>query len=85
MIHGQRLITATALTGLVLALGACGSRKDLRATPGMDPVPVAVGAEEAATPEELIEPSPQARPDRSAEQLKRSEERVEDPFALPPS
>jgi hypothetical protein len=36
------------------------------------------------TVEELIEPSSQARPKRSDELLKRSEERREDKFDLPP-
>ena len=85
MTSPRNLLAATVLAGVVLALGACGSRKGLQPTPGMEPVPVAVGAERPETPEELIMPSPQARPDRSAEQLKRSEEREEDPFDLPPS
>lgn len=68
-----------------LALSACGSRTDLARTEGMAPVPVARGAEEPATPDELIAPDSQARPDRSAELLKRSEERERDPFDLPPS
>ncbi|MGD9810776.1 MAG: hypothetical protein AB7U35_05485 [Sphingobium sp.] len=74
-----------ALAGLALALGGCGSRKDLTAAPGMDPVPVAHGATEPETPAELMRPSTQARPDRSAEPLRRSQEREPDPFDLPPS
>lgn len=70
---------------LLLMLSACGSRMPLVAKPGMEPVPVARGAEEPATPAELIEPSTQARPDRSAEPLKRSQKREDDPFDLPPS
>jgi len=70
---------------LLFALSACGSRMPLAARPGMEPVPKARGAEEADTPSRLMEPDIQARPDRSAEPLKRSEERQTDPFDLPPS
>lgn len=76
---------AIILLTTVLALSACGSRKELTPAEGMTPVPVARGAEEPATPAELVTPDSQARPDRSAEPLKRSEERQPDPFDLPPS
>ena len=36
------------------------------------------------TAEELLEPSPQARPERSIELRSESEEREDDPFDLPP-
>lgn len=73
------------LACMVLALSACGSRKALKARPGMDPAPVAYGADRAATPAEMVQPDRQARPDRSAEPLLRSQERPDDPFDLPPS
>ncbi|GLT02803.1 hypothetical protein GCM10007897_42270 [Sphingobium jiangsuense] len=78
---GHALLLACA----VLALSACGSRKALKAKPGMDPAPVAYGADRAATPAEMMEHDMQARPDRSAEPLKQSQERPDDPFDLPPS
>lgn len=67
------------------ALAACGSRKALMRSPGADPVPVARGANAPANTNQLMQPDMQARPDRSAEPLKRSQEREEDPFDLPPS
>lgn len=67
------------------SLGACGSRTALQRTPDMTPVPVAQGAEQPETSDQLMEPDIQARPDRSAEPLRRSQERQEDPFDLPPS
>lgn len=77
--------TALLLAGIALSLSACGSRKSLKATPGMDPTPVAHGADKPATPDEMLDTGPQTRPDRSAEPLKRSQERPDDPFDLPPS
>ncbi len=79
----MRIAPVAAL--LLLGLSACGSRMPLAARPGMEPVPVARGAEVPATPAQLMEPGIQARPDRSAEPLKRSQEREDDPFDLPPS
>lgn len=79
----MRALPAAVL--ILFALSACGSRMPLVAKPGMEPVPVACGAERPATPGELIEPDIQARPDRSAEPLKRSQKREDDPFDLPPS
>lgn len=79
---GIAMVAAAA----VISLGACGSRKGLEPKPGMAPVPVAHGASQPATPAELMQPSTQARPDRTVEPLNRSQERPkEDPFDLPPS
>lgn len=76
---------ALLLAGVALSFSACGSRKSLKAVPGMEPTPVAHGAEKPATPDDMLKTGPQARPDRSAEPLLRSQERAEDPFNLPPS
>ena len=81
----MRAARGLALLCAIAALGACGSRKALVAKPGMEPVPVARGADKPETPDQLVTPSTQARPDRSAEQLRRSQEREPDPFDLPPS
>ncbi len=79
---GRLMLVAAVLA----SLSACGSRKGLEPKPGMAPVPVAHGASQPASAAELMQPSPQARPDRTAEPLKRSQERPsEDPFDLPPS
>jgi hypothetical protein len=77
------LIAAAALTALV-ALPGCGSRQKLTAVEGMKPVPPAYGAVGAAGPNELLEPSTQARPERNVELRRKSEARVDDPFDLPP-
>ncbi len=82
----MRIVAAAlAAVPVAFALSACGSRMPLVAGPGAEPVPVARGAEKPATPAELMKPEMQTRPDRSAEPLKRSQRREDDPFDLPPS
>lgn len=72
------------VVALALVLGACGSRTDLMPEPGRS-LPVApYGRADRPTAEELLERTPQAAPERSAELRKRSEEREDDPFDLPP-
>ena len=74
-----------ALLPLLLALGACGAREPLRPKAG-DAMPVAPAmASRAPTTEELLTPPPIARPQRVDEPLRRSEEREDDRFDLPPS
>lgn len=74
-------VGALILIGL---LAACGGRADLRPQQGKSLPVKPETAAETPKPEELLEPSTQARPGRSDEQLKRSEERRDDPFDLPP-
>jgi len=76
-----RMLTTLALIGL---LAGCGSPTRLRPAPGMTEVPKAAEAKRPATPAELMQPSAQAKPDRRADLLLKSEERKEDPFDLPP-
>ncbi|HKX88692.1 MAG TPA: hypothetical protein VJM13_05740 [Sphingopyxis sp.] len=77
-----RLITMTfAATAL---LGACGSKEDLKPVAGQPAAAIPVGAKRAPTTEELTTPDAQARPARSDELLKRSEQREPDDFDLPP-
>jgi ABC-type glycerol-3-phosphate transport system substrate-binding protein len=76
-----RIILAAALAA---SLAACGGREGLKHAEGEGPPPVARGATEAATADELLTPSTQARPERNAELLRQSEERKDDPFDLPP-
>ena len=77
----MRLALATLA---VLTLAACGQRAELETYPG-EGLPVApLGAEAPAEPEELLERDAQAAPERSVELRRRSEEREDDPFDLPP-
>ncbi|UKK83800.1 hypothetical protein L7H23_14680 [Sphingopyxis sp. BSN-002] len=71
-------LAATAL------LGACGSKEDLKPVAGQPAAAIPVGAKRAPTTEELTTPDAQAKPARSDELLKRSEQREPDDFDLPP-
>ena len=69
---------------VALTLSACGLREPLRPAPGQSMPPAAPMADRAMTTEELLAPSPEARPGRVDELLRRSEEREDDRFDLPP-
>lgn len=84
--------TGLGYTGLGLAalalLSACGARAPLTPVEGAS-LPVAPhGAREsedtAPAAEQLLEPETLAAPERSVELRRRSEEREDDPFDLPP-
>ena len=73
------------ILGLVLTLGACGAVRDLKPVAG-NSLPVApYGATATPTPKELLTASTQARPNRSDELLRSSEERDGNEFDLPPA
>lgn len=76
-----RLIPAAVA---LLLLAACGSREALRPAPGQSMPPAPAAATAPPTTDELLEPPPIARPERVDEILKRSEEREDDRFDLPP-
>ena len=71
------------LLPLVL-LAACGQTRELAPPPGEVLPPAPYGADHQLSAEELLEPDPQAAPERSVELRRRSEEREDDPFDLPP-
>ena len=66
-------------------LAACGSREPLHPKAGQALPPKAAMAARAPTTEELLKAPPTARPERQDEGLRRSEEREDDPFDLPPT
>lgn len=69
----------------LLALAACGKQEDLKPAAGQSlPVKPAM-AKEAPTTQALLTPGVEARPERRVEQIRRSQEREDDPFDLPPS
>ncbi len=74
---------ALALT-LSLALSACGGRVKLKPEEGASMPVKPEDVRTQPTVDQLIAPSAQANPKRSDELLKRSEERREDKFDLPP-
>ncbi len=72
-------------SALILGLAACGQSAPLKPAVGQK-LPVApYGRDGRETAENLLKSTPQAAPERSVELRKRSEERLQDPFDLPPS
>ena len=73
-----------ALLGLAL-IAACGNMEPLqpKAGEGMPAKPAM--AARAPTTDELLTPPPNARPRLQDDGLRRSEEREDDPFDLPPT
>lgn len=69
---------------LALVLGACGLREPLRPAQGQHMPPAPAMASRAMTTDELLAPPPVARPGRVDELLRRSEEREDDRYDLPP-
>lgn len=73
------------LLSVVLTLVGCGAARDLKPVTGKA-LPVApYGATATPTPAQLLTPSTQARPNRSDELLRNSEERQGNEFDLPPA
>lgn len=84
----RNVLALAALLGLGTGLAACGARAPLAPPEGAS-LPVApYGApeskESAPTAEQLLELETLAAPERSVELRRRSEEREDDPFDLPP-
>ena len=73
-----------AIIAMACALGACGQRADLEPKAGQSLPPAPYGAESPPDAEELLALDALAAPERSVELRRRSEERQDDPFDLPP-
>lgn len=69
--------------GSVLAAG-CGNKADLRPRANAAPPVAPAGSAGPETPKQQTTPDAEAKPARSDELLKRSEERQTDDFDLPP-
>jgi hypothetical protein len=78
------MIRAVTLIVLGGALAACGSKASLRPPPGGELPVASYGQDHRPNAQELIEPPEQAAPGRSVELRRRSEEREDDPFDIPP-
>ena len=78
------MIRPLALFGLAGLLAACGQQADLEPAAGNTLPPAPYGREDKPEVSELLELDPQAAPVRSVELRRRSEERDDDPFDLPP-
>ena len=69
---------------LAFLIAACGLREPLRPPPGETMPPAPAMASRPLTTDQLLAPPPVARPGRVDELLRRSEEREDDRFDLPP-
>lgn len=68
-----------------VALSGCGARVALTPKAGAELPQKPAMAAKVPTSDQLITADTQARPERSDEQLRRSEKRQEDKFDLPPT
>ena len=69
---------------VALALAGCGKATTLRPAAGETLPPAAYGTAVRPTSDELTTPPTQARPERSDELLRSSQDRRDDKFDLPP-
>lgn len=69
---------------VALALTGCGARAPLTPLAGATLPTAPYGAPDKPTAEELLRREALAAPERSVELRRRSEERQDDPFDLPP-
>lgn len=76
----RRLVIAVS----ALILAACGARAPLEPAAGSSAPPAEFGAVDRPDTEQLLELEALAAPERSVELRRRSEEREDDPFDLPP-
>src|SRR3546814_10563570 len=72
MRNRRPIAAALSGTALLMALGACGQREDLKPVADQAPPVTPIGATRPPTNEELTTPDAQAVPARSDELLKRS-------------
>lgn len=77
----MKWLAAIALLALV---SACGKQEQLRPAPGKALPQKPAMAKDTPTADQLLTPSVEARPERNIEQVRRSRDRTEDPFDLPP-
>jgi predicted small lipoprotein YifL len=82
----MRAFAALALiAALAVGLSACGQKAALKPAAGKE-LPVApYGRAERLSADRLLVTPQQSAPERSVELRKRSEERADDPFDLPPA
>jgi len=80
----RRLLAIASLPISLSLLASCGQTAGLEPLAGQT-LPVApTGSDVLPTSEDLLAQDTQAAPERSVELRKRSEEREDDPFDLPP-
>lgn len=77
-------LTLGTATAAAIALSACGARAPLEPVAGTNLPPAPFGSGTKPEAEQLLELETLAAPERSVELRRRSEEREDDPFDLPP-
>lgn len=77
----RRLLTIL----LTVAITGCGNRIDLKPNPGHALPEKPLFAPTTPSPQQLVTPYTQARPQRGDEELNRTQERRGDKFDLPPA
>jgi len=70
---------------LLLILGGCGARGDLKLPAGETPPATPYGAKSTPGTGDLLKPPPQTRPARSDDLIESSDKRRTDEYDLPPS
>jgi hypothetical protein len=80
----KRLPLALAGLSFALLLAGCGQKADLEPLANHSLPPAPYGAKATPDAEALLAMDPIAAPERSVELRKKSEERADDPFDLPP-
>ena len=80
----MRSVVKGAVVALGVLLAACGAKRELVPEPGETLPPAPLGQSVRPDAEALLELAPEAAPERSIELRRRSEERQDDPFDLPP-
>jgi predicted small lipoprotein YifL len=80
MTHRNAIVTIAA----ALLLAACGNKGDLERLASFPQPVVPAGSDRPETPAQQTDPDVEAKPARSDELLRRSEERPTDEFDLPP-
>jgi len=73
-----------AAMGMAALLSACGSQSPLTPPVGASLPDTPYGAADTPTADDLLRRDALAAPERSVELRRRSEEREDDPFDLPP-
>lgn len=80
----RRAVRLGLALGGAAVLAACGSRTALTPPEGASLPPAPYGAQEQPGADALLRRDALAAPERSVELRRRSEERADDPFDLPP-
>ena len=80
----RKFSSITAALLITLAISACGQRADLEPAANASQPIAPYGSDTPLSAEDLLRPNALAAPERSVELRRRSEEREDDPFDLPP-